>query len=77
MPSYNYDIYIEDKFVGIVFEEELAFAFAHAIWERYSREDTLRVTIRKREKGVRLETSEPIKMESEGRSSGSGLIPRK
>lgn len=52
MPSFNYDVYIEDKLVAIFFETETLYAFIQAIWETYSCEEILNVRIRKRDKGV-------------------------
>ena len=54
MPSFNYDVFIEDKLVAIFFETETLYAFVQAIWETYSCEEILNVTIRKRDKGLAL-----------------------
>ena len=55
MPSYNYDIFINDKLVAIVFEEDLALAFIKMCFRQYSEETHLRYSIRRREKGVAVD----------------------
>ena len=55
MPGYNYDVYVDDELVAVVFEEDLALQFIKGMWRLYDREDNIRYTVRRREKGVAIE----------------------